>query len=394
MNVLTNMYETEMGEETMKNLSDEIYQLVDIDEYVFSEKIRRQIDNIVCNKCDEYVEQIIFAYDRTDLGSGIETLNHCYSTFVSFYEKHIEETYDTVKEVPELFTYTVESITLQLKNFDLITRYCFKRPDFSKIVNDTKKNKELLDQIFEQVNETRTMANNCRGELQLAKKEAVVTSNSLKELKKDADILGQAVAEVNQNVGMIDQSVKKVKKNKSKIYQEIITIISIFSGIILTFAGVFSFSTSVIESIHLANFYKLIVISSLICICAFTLFGVMFYFLYNVRHDYPLEDETDSDADPKNTKQWKRTIRTHRLSLLLPIIIGDIVLAIIIIMTLCNYPDQLSQNDSKNSTPVVDVNISQDSSNTNQNNSFTESTDATDVSTLEPTDTVVNNPTE
>ncbi len=77
----------------------------------------------------------------------------------------------------------------------------------------------------------------------------------------------------------INESEKSIENLRNGIYNSTVSVLGIFASIVLTFAGVFSFSSSVLENINAISIYRLIGIISLVGIVAFNLIICLILYL-------------------------------------------------------------------------------------------------------------------
>lgn len=84
----------------------------------------------------------------------------------------------------------------------------------------------------------------------------------------------------------VEQEVKnKMSEVTQKISETSVTILSIFSGIVLTVVAGLFYSSSVIDNINAANFNRLICASALVGFVCFNLIAIMFRFVEKIRSD-------------------------------------------------------------------------------------------------------------
>lgn len=102
---------------------------------------------------------------------------------------------------------------------------------------------------------------------------------------------------------------KEIDKVKLRLTENSVTILGIFSGIVLTVVAGLFYSSSVLDNINSANFYKLLSLSAAIGIVCISLITIMFNFVYRLNHiSEPTEDKDknkDKDTDKKDTDKDK-----------------------------------------------------------------------------------------
>ena len=305
--------------EPIEKLSDTDYKLIDlineyndIDSHTLTERIRTDMEVLIYNECNKFVDSKFRSGIAFDIGSGIDCIE-CYFRLlrVAYNEKYNKKIPDTLINIKDLVVVRLRMIDLSSSSDQAMLLYK------NKLENVVETYKLELDE-------------------------------EIRQTKKEVQ------SEVLKTVQTFNENLSEVENKKTDIYKDIITIISIFAGLILTFSGAFSFSSAILESIHLANFYKLIIVSSLICIFILSLFVGLYFFLYNIRYDYPLRNNKyDKTYTKDEIKRIRKDIRRHRLTLLVPISLVYLILTAIIFTVLIMYPAELSQNGLQNENDSI-----------------------------------------
>ena len=86
--------------------------------------------------------------------------------------------------------------------------------------------------------------------------------NSTSKLNQNIKEIKDASDSITNEIEDTKQEAKKLRSKLDKAQQETITILGIFSAVVLAFMGGMSFSSSVLESMYLSNVYKV----SFICL--------------------------------------------------------------------------------------------------------------------------------
>ena len=94
---------------------------------------------------------------------------------------------------------------------------------------------------------------------------------------------------VNYEIEDTKQEAKKLRSKLDKAQQETITILGIFSAVVLAFMGGMSFSSSVLGSMYLSNVYKVSFICLLIGLVLVNLIYVLFTFIMHINKDRPFK---------------------------------------------------------------------------------------------------------
>ena len=160
----------------------------------------------------------------------------------------------------------------------------------------------------------------------------------------------QAVKTATQNLAkqqVEEQLGKQMPTVTEKISESSVTILGIFSGIVLTIVAGLFYSSSVLESINSADFYKLICISALVGLVCLYLIAIMFRFVARI----------GEKEDKKFFSDWL-------------IIAISVVLIIIMVASFMQYlksPNQTTPQKAETTdfSANIDVNISYNESTTN-----------------------------
>ena len=120
--------------------------------------------------------------------------------------------------------------------------------------------------------------------------------NITREIQKSTSKLNQNIKEIKDTSDSITneiedtkQEAKKLRSKLDKAQQETITILGIFSAVVLAFMGGMSFSSSVLESMYLSNVYKVSFICLLIGLVLANLIYVLFTFIMHINKDRPFK---------------------------------------------------------------------------------------------------------
>ena len=107
-------------------------------------------------------------------------------------------------------------------------------------------------------------------------------NQNIKEIKDTSDSITNEIEDTKQEA-------KKLRSKLDKAQQETITILGIFSAVVLAFMGGMSFSSSVLESMYLSNVYKVSFICLLIGLVLANLIYVLFTFIMHINKDRPFK---------------------------------------------------------------------------------------------------------
>ena len=178
-------------------------------------------------------------------------------------------------------------------------------------------------------------------------KDMDVCHNSIKTTNVQLDNLEKQRAELQQKTNEYSKSFEgtiktandqivnladRINRSEKKMHDSSITILGIFSAIVLTFSTTVNFFASVIDAFSSSSSYKVVfilLIVGLICICS--LMG-LFHYLWKVREDQQLNElieHLEKDKDP--SQQSKRNKPTKILQ---PFKISIFIIATLILTVL------------------------------------------------------------
>lgn len=142
----------------------------------------------------------------------------------------------------------------------------------------------------EAVKDAKDAAKRAENASRQAEMQATIAAKKAEEASEDA----KTAAETEVGKVIAD----KMSEVTSKISETSVTILGIFSGIVLTVVAGLFYSSSVLENIHTANFNKLICIAALVGFVCIQLLAVMFFYLDRFRN------QTDSKAFFKKSTKF------------------------------------------------------------------------------------------
>lgn len=123
-------------------------------------------------------------------------------------------------------------------------------------------------------------------------------AEELNEKTKELDIRAQ---DFEKKALELDDKLKKAEKNirktenrsAKKMTEASVTVLGIFSAVILTFNAALSLSASVLQNINITSIYRLMLISLVIGLIAFNLIFALFYYLNVFRSKLAGSDEVE-----------------------------------------------------------------------------------------------------
>ena len=278
------------------NLTKDDYELFDsigekakIGYFKLNEQDRIRIENFLYKGCNSYADDRFREGKAFDLGTGTE----CIEKYLQLMAKHLGR--KSMYELPEILIDIKDLIKIRLEMIGLtsaLDQSIFL--DNSRLRKDITKYKRGLQDIYHEIRDQRNELN---------------------------------------------EELKGIEERKADKYKDIIAIISIFSGVILTFAGAFSFSSAVLENINQANFPKLMIAVLLIILFLLTLFIGLFWFTYGIVYEKPfynIQEPLD-----KETKEKKKKIKHYKRSLFVPLIMLYIAVIIIVLSLIFRFHEDL-----------------------------------------------------
>ncbi len=183
-----------------------------------------------------------------------------------------------------------------------------------------------------------------------------MTAKRVEEDAKSATIAATTAAE-----HAVHQAVKdKIGEVTSKTSEHVITILSIFAGIVLTIVAGLFYSSSVIENVNASNFYRLICISALVGFVCFNLISLMFRFVEKIRTTSNISCCEDNNISSSSTNSCEKNRQKRARTFdVVTIVISAILLTIMVIFFVLQiiFPTQNINNGSDPSKVDVSGNI-------------------------------------
>ena len=98
----------------------------------------------------------------------------------------------------------------------------------------------------------------------------------------------------NDGIDEISKSAKKLKKKVNNVYSQFVSILGIFTAIVIVFFGGISVFSDVLTNIHLAKWYQ---IGFGLSFVGIIMFDIIFMFLYILSRivDTPISTKEESD---------------------------------------------------------------------------------------------------
>lgn len=272
----------------------------------------KKVAEKICKLCD-----IILVYeDNLDLEKSKEYIRYYIDNNIVFNSNKIEIRYyvktkvteyiERCPSVAQLFTFASDNGYLRYRKsfFEYYHRY-YKKSKKCSVSPDPMELEYIFDFIQETIDyyilhEKLSLIMHDDAE-ERTKKDvyavAISAQIAAENAKKAADnvahdvvnsVIEQVIKEKNLDKIIQDNVNKEVdnqtKQVTSKISETSVTILGIFSGIVLTVVAGLFYSSSVLENVNVANFGRLICVASLVGFVCYHLLALMFYYIDRFRN--------------------------------------------------------------------------------------------------------------
>ena len=205
------------------------------------------------DNCPNPVQLFAFANDNKFYSFRMELTNHYYHHYYSKPNTH------SSIQFPQVLNYAFDCIQEAIDTHTLFHKFSIK----------------MTNDIVEQATKGATDASS----------EAVTTAKlaASKAANEAIDIvIDQVMDDKHVEKQISDKVDNHMGKVTSRISETSVTILGIFSGIVLTVVAGLFYSSSVLESINTADFYKLLCISALVGLVCLHLIVAMFRFVARI----------------------------------------------------------------------------------------------------------------
>ena len=304
-------------------------------------KKRHEIYSIVQQKASDYIRKCrnngipVFSF-ASDMNFHLWR-----SEFENYYQMKYLEKFNTNADCPKELSSALECIQ------EFITLY------------------SMFEEFSVQL--TLDATNAAKKEATAAAQEASMSAQcSAQEAKSAADVAAKNAANLAIRKTLDEKKIddhaaeavnRQINKMSSKISEHSVTILGIFSGIVLTVVAGLFYSSSVIDNINSANYFRLISVSAIIGLVCFNMMALLFFFVEKIRNSCNHE---------------KRKIRFNGST----IFVSILLVIIMVISGICQYtcPEPSCQNSDEQTKVNVsgDINVSvneeQESTDTNTTN--------------------------
>lgn len=246
-----------------------------------SENEKIAIRSIVSNKLDHYLKE--YRANQTDTSPFEFDSGDAYKEYRNFFlEKFKNKTSETT--LPPIFECVFQCIKESSEHYRLFENFYFiRREDVVEIANKTAE----------------TVAYRATGKVikNIAEEAA---QEAAKNAAHKAEIHAEIAADNAKNAAE-----RAVKNEMSKVSQTVsettVTVLGIFAAIILTVVAGLMYSSSMLDNMNAANYYRLIAVGSLVGFVCFNLVAVLLRFISKYRHSKK-DEEKESDKNSGYSK--------------------------------------------------------------------------------------------
>lgn len=251
----------------------------------------------------DIVQTEVFNYINDHKGTATLLFSFDSGNAFQKYQTEFEKIFESIKvgyEYPWAFHRAFEYINRASESYQLY-----------QSINSVSKD-EILAQVKDAIKGIVTQASEQAAEL--AAKHATRAATAQAELaKRHAQEAADDAAEASKKAA--ESAVKeKMVDVTTKVSETSVTIVGIFSAIVLTTVGGLIYSASVIQSVNKANIYKLLCVSSLIGFVCYNLLSLLFHFIEKIK-----------GVEENKLSPFKKTLPTN------------IVLGLVIIISILLY---------------------------------------------------------
>lgn len=296
-----------MTEETIMGILDDycgcIFEVVDYDSIItdLSQKTKRF--------CVQYCKH----FGELD---GFVTSNYITQIQIRIKRSYNKYVMDKIKEQENPFEHYSYSVLREyLKQ---LKEYCSREYQIAKLPNFFHVVMELIALELQEFQSTAMYINTSSSDVEAS------LSAQMQSIEQEYRLAMQK--HLNEVELEIDALRDKIKKTEKKSMELNITILGIFSAVVLAFSGMFTFSTSVLQSINSASIYRIVFVSLIIGLILFNLIFCLFYYLNCLR-----------DNDKK----------THKTRSLKPMIITDVIILFLLFCTFHMWNAKCVENRNK-----------------------------------------------
>lgn len=285
---------------------------------------KSEINNIVQSKIYEYLSKgtslvKLFAYSG-DNGFWKFQVNFIYFYIKCFariknidIKNNSKALGDLKDEFPKVFIYVFDCVQYAIDFYNYYDYLSLKMTQ--NVVEQATKQAEQATE------EARNVCKDTLTEVRIAEKSAK------KAAKKSAGEAVQLAVDDQFIEKQLRKSIdKEIDKVKLRLTENSVTILGIFSGIVLTVVAGLFYSSSVLDNINSANFYKLLSLSAAIGIVCISLITIMFKFISQFNH---ISEKTEDKDKCKDKIKHKLLASDVTFIIVILILLGMVVVGLV-----------------------------------------------------------------
>lgn len=171
----------------------------------------------------------------------------------------------------------------------------------------------------------------------------LLQNESINDIKAEVSDLQKGINDLQKRLDKSANKIKSAYKKVENAQKEYIAILGIFASIILTFISGIVFTTSILQNIHNASIYRIVLITLLIGLIVLNAVYLLFYFIERiVKNHKKIENKT------KNTNERRWFIY----------VLNSIIL-LLVVLTVLSWKLGIVENRNKeiNNTSVIQETI-------------------------------------
>lgn len=324
-------------------LDDVICQLNEIEEPAKDKEIRAHILNNIIKYlriCKDKKEEGTLRVPPFSFDSG-----NNYKDYRDYFKKIYKEKYNNSK-MPEVFSFTFDYIQEISEHYRIFIAFS-ETHDVETIEQILLKTTDFAKKMVEDVAESKVKA-------AIEKKVNDVVNEATKEAQISAKVAAQQAEKASLEAEKAAESaVENAVNNKmAEITQQIsvtsVTILGIFSGIVLAVVGGLFYSSSVMENLYHTNVNKLICVAAIVGFIFFNLIVILFRYVDRVRNPKHIGNDNSAQMEKKKLfDRVKHYINNQKIDILI-LIVNVILIFILFFFYFKTNETNLAPQDKEN----------------------------------------------
>jgi hypothetical protein len=354
-------YDDNKAKQYINNLSDDDKR--NLNANLNDLEIKEQFDFILQGNIIKYIKSYEISTDLIKRPFEFDTIvNH--RNFLNICKKYYGDC-NQGAPLPSTLECTIEYIHDSAEHYKIFSEFydAHSNESAAKIIKDITSvaEKKAEEAVKTGIKEVAKEAAYEAANLASSKAQAFseIASKSAETAMKDAKGAAKIAAEEATKIA-VENGMNSVTKH---ISETSVTILGIFSGIILTVVAGLFYSSSVLDNINSANYFRLISVTALVGIVCFDLIALMFSFIQKLS-----KQTDDQDAKIEKTNKLYSFIKWLNVFLFIVMFVGGILQFV--------FPTQEKANtlDATNISGQISVNLNENSNPTNNSDIETTAT--------------------